>query len=884
MNDQLMDASNKGLLIDLMQYWLAMPAWWITRMLILFHEACAVVLSAVMVGALPNATGFPGWVGPLTSALMGTWYSSAVAIGMLGLGLTLMLMGSGFRLKLVQPRAFVRWSLIMVLLAMAAPSLYATTMQLVTQAPAVLMPPIVAHLPPITASWIAVRTDETVVAPFDPANEAYAARAAVLAVPATASGCATHITSSAVCEHPMYTPMDAVLALWRTDRTSLISGVDGVHQTTPDGTITVQFDGLPPDFAALFYPDSTQPWYGGSFTSDPSGMQKRREALNTASSGTLHAVVGILAALATLMPTLAQALMTVCGALLFLLGIVVAPLGMLGNQRQWVAVVYRSFFQISGWQTVLAVGTNLATYLLFGTPTQLGIAMAYPTMLVVLPLFVWVQWRVLRFAMSLSWQGFAAVRTVVSREPLQRLLGDQPAAATEARVTATGHYTATADPAATQPTMAPSTLLRTTPMLESSAPSSAAHAPSSALPSLINPRGMVMRMQQATQRTVQRVQQLDHQIEVKEARMLRTAEVRTDTQLDRADQAITTMIGGKAIAAGVTYVHENEVTPEWLFAPPPASTSARSTTHAPRAGQPSSTTAPVARRDGDRSRLSSTAPRPSDTPTQELPTRPMPRTARPHAADLPPTQPLVASADRPAMPTAATEATALDTPRELNTAHAAIASVAHAPTPAPASHVTASTPPSAPARSTGMHVPTPPTQELPAAAPIRGSVAPSPARQQPVAHAAAPHTPALVSSAPRGPQRPPTPASVPTNEAGLVSSAAMPPSDPALPPTQPDAPRGQATPVVATATRAPMDEPAAPTVEPAAPTVEARTPQATTRPARSRSRSRVGMPAQGHATPPIIDITKEGQPAQSDPSPPAAAPLIPPRSEQRGRR
>ena len=878
MHDQLMDASNKGLLIDLMQYWLAMPAWWITRMLILLHEACAVVLGVVMAGALPNATlGFPGWVGPLTSTLMGNWYSRAVAIGMLGLGLTLMLMGSGFRLRLVQPRAFVRWSLIMVLLAMAAPSLYATTIQLVTQVPALVMPPIVETLPPITASWITVGQDGEAVQPFDPANQAYARRAAVLAVPATASGCATTVTSSAVCEHPMYTPMDAVLALWRTDRASLISGVDGVNQTTPDGTVTVQFDGLPPDFAAMFYPDSTQPWYGGAFTSDPSGMQKRREALNTASSGTLHAVVGILAAMATLMPTLAQALMTVCGALLFLLGIVVAPLGMLGNQRHWVAVVYRSFFQISGWQTVLAVGTNLATYLLFGTPAERGIAMAYPTMLVVFPLFVWVQWRVLRFAMGLSWQGFAAVRSVVSREPLQRLLGDQPAAATEARVTATGHYTATTDPAATQPTMAPSTLLRDAPLRqESTATERATHSTithtSSALPSLINPRGMVMRMQQATQRTVQRVQQLDHQIEVKEAHMLRTAEVRTDTQLDRADQAITTMIGGKAIAAGVNYVHENEVAPEWLFAPPPASTSARST--APRTERPSSATMPVARRDGDRSRPSSAAPRPTDIPTQELPTRPMPRTARPPAADLPPTQPLVASAGIAATNAPPTEAASLETSR-MPAPMVSTASVAHAPASAPASHVTASTPPPAPARSTRIDVPTPPTQELPATAP---TVATPPARAQTPAPPAAQQTPELASSAPRGPQRPP--ASVPTNGTGLGNSAA-PPSDPVIAPStptaQPETPAGQATPAVATATRASM-------AEPAAPTVEQRTPQATTRPARSRARSRVGMPAQQHPTAPSIDIMNEGRPTQSDPSPPAAAPLIPTRSEQRGRR
>ncbi|GAA5530981.1 hypothetical protein [Herpetosiphon gulosus] len=882
MNDQLMDASNKGLLIDLMQYWVAMPAWWISRMLILLHEACAVVLGVVMAGALPNATvGFSGWVGPLTSALMGNWYSRALAIGMLGLGLTLMLMGSGFQLRLVQPRAFVRWSLIMVLLAIAAPSLYATTIQLVTQVPALIMPPIVETLPPITAAWITVGQDGNPVKPFDPANAAYARRAAVLAVPATASGCATHIASSTVCAHPMYTPMDAVLALWRTDRTSLISGVDGVNQTTPDGTVTVQFDGLPPDFAAMFYPDSTQPWYGGSFTSDPSGMQKRREALNTASSGTLHAVVGILAALATLMPTLAQALMTVCGALLFLLGIVVAPLGMLGNQRQWVAVVYRSFFQISGWQTVLAVGTNLATYLLFGTPTQVGIAMAYPTMLVVLPLFVWVQWRVLRFAMGLSWQGFAAVRTVVSREPLQRLLSDQPAAATEARVTATGHYTATADPAATQPTMAPSTLLRTTPMQESTATGSTAQAPSSthtssALPSLINPRGMVMRMQQATQRTVQRVQQLDHQIEVKEAAMLRTAEVRTDTQLDRTDQAITTMIGGKAIATGVTYVHENEVTPEWLFAPPPASTSARPTAQAPRSGQPSSA-APVARRDGDRSRMSSAAPRPTDAPTPELPTRPMPRTARPPATDLPPTQPLVSSAGRSATSEAATEGAALDAPSESNTAYPSIASIAHAPTPAPAIHATASTPPPALANRTQLDVPTPPTQELPAAAPLRSSVATPPTRAQ----TSAPRTPELTSNAARGPQRPPSPASSPTNGTGQSKSAAPTPvvtSTATSPsPAQPEAPTGQATPAVATATHAPM-------AEPAAPTVEQRTPQTPTRPARSRSRSRVGMPTEAQRNQLRIDITKEGQPAPSDPSPPAAAPLIAPRSEQRGRR
>jgi len=874
MNDQLMDASNKGLLIDLMQYWLAMPAWWISRMLILLHEACAVVLGVVMAGALPNNTvGFSGWVGPLTSALMGNWYSRALAIGMLGLGLTLMLMGSGMRVRLVQPRAFVRWTLIMLLLAIAAPTLYATTIQLVTQVPALVMPPIVETLPPITASWITVGQDGDPVQPFDPANEAYAARAAVLAVPTTASGCTTTVTSSAVCAHPMYTPMDAVLALWRTDRASLISGVDGVNQTTPDGTVTVQFDGVPPDFAAMFYPDATQPWYGGAFTSDPSGMQKRREALTIASSGTLHAVVGVLAALATLMPTLAQALMTVCGALLFLLGIVVAPLGMLGNQRQWVAVVYRSFFQISGWQTVLAVGTNLATYLLFGTPAKLGIAMAYPTMLVVLPLFVWVQWRVLRFAMSLSWQGFAAVRTVVSREPLQRLLSDQPAAATEARVTATGHYTATADPAATQPTMAPSTLLRTTPMQESTTPERATHTASAqasaALPSLINPRGMVMRMQQATHRTVQRVQQLDHQIEVKEAALLRTTEVRTDTQLDRADQAITTMIGGKAIAAGVTYVHENEVTPEWLFAPAAESTSTRPT--APRAGQPNSATTPIARRNGDRAVA---APRPADVPTQELPTRPLPRTARPPAVDRPPTQPFVASAGIAATSSPPTEAASLETSR-MPAPMVSTTSAAHAP--APATTATASTPPPAPAHSTRIDVPTPPTQELPAAAPIRGTVATPPARQQPAAQPVAPHTPELVSSAPRGPQRPPV--SMPTNGTGLGNSAA-PSSDPVIAsstPARPETPAPQATPAVATATRASM-------AEPAAPTVDARTPQATTRPARSRARSRVGMPAQGQPSTPVIDITNEGQPAQSDPSPPAAVPAIPARSGQRGRR
>ncbi|KPL79685.1 hypothetical protein [Herpetosiphon geysericola] len=895
MNDQLMDASNKGLLLDVMQYWLAMPAWWITRMLILMHEACAVVLSVVMRGAFATPeVGLPGWVELLTATLIGTWYSRALALGMLGLGLTFMLIGSGMRIKLVQPRAFGRWTLVMVLLAIAAPSLYGTTIQLITQVPALVMPPIVDRLPPIRAAWITVAQDGDPVAPFDPANPAYASRAAVLAVPPTASSCATMVTSGRSCDHPMYAPLDAVLALWRTDRTSLISGIDGITHATPDGSTTVQLDGLPPDFAALFYPDATQPWYGGAFTTDPSGMQKRREALNTASIGTLHAVAGVLAALATLMPTLAQALMTVCGALLFLLGIVVAPIGMFGNQRHWVAVVYRSFFTISGWQTVLVVGTNLATFLLFGTPDEPGIAMAYPTMLVVLPLFVWVQWRVLRFAMRLSWQGFAAVRTVVSREPLQRLLGDQPAAATEARVAATGHYTATSDTAAMQPTLATTTLARDPqPHVATTALASTqgmTNTPStqtstrSALPSLINPRGLALRMQQTAQRTVQRVQQVDHQIEVTEARMLRSSEVRTDTQLDRADQAITTMIGGKTIAAGVTYAHENEVMPEWLFAPASDPASARSASPSPRVPQ-SHAARPAPKSNG--AGRTTTAERPTETaavsPTQELPTRAAPRSARPPAADQPPTQPLIASAAVSATPTPVTKVVLPDDP--MPAPKATVASTAHGNasgiltsmhTAATAAPITQ---PSA-AQESASVLPTPPTQELPAAAPIRGTVAPPPVRQQTPAQPAAPRTPEVASSAPRGPQRPPAPASVSTNENGLGNSTAT--SIPAAtshtelptPSAQSDASAAQATPAVATATHTPM--------EPAAPMVEPRTPQATTRPARSRSR--VGMPVQGQLSTSIIDITKEGQPTQPTTTPPVDTPLIAPRSENRGRR
>ncbi|MBM7845643.1 hypothetical protein [Herpetosiphon giganteus] len=883
MNDQLMDASNKGLLLDLMQYWLAMPAWWITRMLILMHETCAVVLSVVMRGAFATPeVGLPGWVELLTATLIGNWYSRALALGMLGLGLTLMLMGSGMRIKLVQPRAFGRWTLVMVLLAMGAPSLYGTTIQLITQVPALVLPSIVDRLPPIRAAWITVAQDGDPVAPFDPANPAYASRAAVLTIPPTASSCATMVTSGRSCDHPMYAPLDAVLALWRTDRASLISGIDGITHATPDGSTTVQLDGLPPDFAALFYPDATQPWYGGAFTSDPSGMQKRREALNTASIGTLHAVAGILAALATLMPTLAQALMTVCGALLFLLGIVVAPIGMFGNQRHWVAVVYRSFFTISGWQTVLVVGTNLATFLLFGTPDEPGIAMAYPTMLVVLPLFVWVQWRVLRFAMRLSWQGFAALRTVVSREPLQRLLGDQPAAATEARVAATGHYTATSDTAAMQPTLATTTLARE-PQLHAATTALASTqgtptTPSthtstrSALPSLINPRGLALRMQQTAQRTVQRVQQLDHQIEVTEAHMLRSSEVRTDTQLDRADQAITTMIGGKAIAAGVTYAHENEVTPEWLFAPASDPASARP----PRAPQsrPASPT-----HSGHGAGRTTVAGRPIETPavspTQELPTRAVPRSARPPAADLPPTQPLaaVSATTRQEAGAAASPVVAGDQEGRTtaSAAHADASVIAHSASMAPAATAAPAPPPSA-ARGSAVVLPTPPTQELHAASHQTHTMTPMASRPERVPTASTAATPGMQAPAPMARHQSPTIQPHAATDGSPVATSA-PPTDadptPHAGSAQPQKPsivneaHAQATPAALTepAQSTAVDAPA-PSSPPA---------PASTRPVRSRSR--VGTPPRSVASGVSgIDITENAPRDQhAQPQPPAAA-------------
>ena len=884
MNDQLMDASNKGLLLDFMQYWLAMPAWWITRMLILMHEACAVVLSVVMRGAFATPeVGLPGWVELLTATLIGSWYSRALALGMLGLGLTLMFMGSGMRVKLVHPRAFGRWTFVMVLLAMAAPSLYGTTIQLITQVPALVMPPIVDRLPPIRAAWITVSQDGDPVAPFDPANPAYASRAAVLAVPPIASSCATMVTSGRSCDHPMYAPLDAVLALWRTDRTSLISGIDGITHTTPDGRTTVQLDGLPADFAALFYPDATQPWYGGAFTSDPSGMQKRREALNTASIGTLHAVAGILAALATLMPTLAQALMTVCGALLFLLGIVVAPIGMFGNQRHWVAVVYRSFFTISGWQTVLAVGTNLATFLLFGTPDKPGIAMAYPTMLVVLPLFVWVQWRVLRFAMRLSWQGFAAVRTVVSREPLQRLLGDQPAAATEARVAATGHYTATTDTAALQPTLATTTLARepqgqpvTTPLASTHSTPSTPSSPSSALPSLINPRGLALRIQQTAQRTIQRVQQVDHQIEVTEARMLRTSEVRTDTQLDRTDQAITTMIGGKTIAAGVSYVHENEVKPEWLFAPASEPASARSASPSPRAPQ-SRPASPA--HSGHGAGRTTAAERPTETatvsPTQELPTRATPRSVRPPVADLPPTQPLAASGVTTRQDAVAAVSQSVVGDQEaritFSTAHADTSVMPHGASMAPAATATPAAPPSV-ARGSAVVLPTPPTQELPTAAHEQTHTMAARPERALTANTAA--TPGMHATMAR--HQPPTiqphgATATPMGKPPVATSAPPMDADPA-PRAGSAQPQGIpiATEAHALATPAAPTEPAQPTAvdAPALPLPPA---PASTRPVRSRSR--VGTPqrivASGASG---IDITENAPRDQhAQPQPPAAA-------------
>ncbi|WP_205701476.1 hypothetical protein [Herpetosiphon llansteffanensis] len=889
MNDQLMDASNKGLLLDVMQYWLAMPAWWITRMLILMHEACAVVLSVVMRGAFATPElGLPGWVELLTATLIGNWYSRALALGMLGLGLTFMLMGSGMRAKIVQPRAFVRWTLVMVLLAMGAPSLYGTTIQLITQVPALVLPSIVDRLPPIRAAWITVAQDGDPVAPFDPANPAYASRAAVLTIPPTASSCATMVTSGRSCDHPMYAPLDAVLALWRTDRASLISGIDGITHATPDGSTTVQLDGLPPDFAALFYPDATQPWYGGAFTSDPSGMQKRREALNTASIGTLHAVAGILAALATLMPTLAQALMTVCGALLFLLGIVVAPIGMFGNQRHWVAVVYRSFFTISGWQTVLVVGTNLATFLLFGTPDEPGIAMAYPTMLVVLPLFVWVQWRVLRFAMRLSWQGFAAVRTVVSREPLQRLLGDQPAAATEARVAATGHYTATSDTAAMQPTLATTTLARE-PQLHpasTSLPSTQGmtNTPStqtstrSALPSLINPRGLALRMQQATQRTVQRVQQLDHQIEVTEAHMLRSSEVRTDTQLDRADQAITTMIGGKAIAAGVTYVHENEVTPEWLFAPASDPATARPASQSPRAPQSRSKNPAQGGHGAGRSTAAGRPPEPPVvSPTQELPTRAAPRSAQPPAADLPPTQPLIASGATTRQDAGAAASSVVAGDQEARTT----TSAAHADTSVMPDGVSmAPTATAAPApqpnttRASAVVLPIPPTHELPAGSHQTHTMTPMASRPERVPTASTAATPGMHAPAPMARHQSPTIQPIQPHAAtdGSPVATSAPPTDadptPHAGSAQPQKPsivteaHPQATPAALTkpAQSTAVDAPA-----PSPPTT------ASTRPVRARSR--VGTPqrivASGVSG---IDITENAPRDQhAQPQPPTAA-------------
>ena len=437
MNDQLADASNKGLLLDILHYLVALPMWYITRFIMVVNEACIFLAQALLSTARP-IYGYNGWLNNFSSALINSWYPALFMLAVMLLGVSFIIISTGMNLQLVRPGAFLRWTLIMLLLVQFGATLYVSTITFVVETPNDIMRQLSTTIPSSSAhvlnAWIGGESYK----PFDNEDPDYQARARVFAT-VEPTGCLQTSTTSNQCATPMYIPRDAVFAAWHATPADVIYGTKNVERTTADGPVI--FDGIPPAFDTLFFPDSSQPWYSGSFTNDPNGPQKRRDAMTSASAGTFQAMFGAIFSAATLLPNLSTVTMTISGALLFLMGIFFAPVGLFGKNALWVGVAYKSFFKLAGWQFAISLVSLFFTYFLFGTPNNPGIAFAYPASFIVIPIYMWVHWRAFKFVLGLCWNGFSAVRQVVTGDPSRGMLEEHTSEHSEERVHETGTYT-----------------------------------------------------------------------------------------------------------------------------------------------------------------------------------------------------------------------------------------------------------------------------------------------------------------------------------------------------------------------------------------------------------------------------------------------------------
>ena len=392
MNDQLIDASNKQLLLDIMQYWAAGPLWWVSRMLLWAGGACEWLTDGFI------ATAHRFWLPTLLGWIATNLWVPLLSLAIAGASLTLLLFSVGIKTRWIRLSAIVRWPIILVLFFLTGIPAYVGVETAMQRGPALVVG--LLRVPTLPPSLLTVVIGGESSQPYQGDDPAQRERGRIMRA-VTASG-----------PDQTYTAEDIDRAIWRASVADIAVGGSGVRVDAPDGPVVI--DGLPTDYALLFFPPSTVPWYGGDYATDPNGAVKRQEAVAKGSAGVVSALLGTLGAFAALLPVMIGLIFAASAAGLLLVSAVLAPLGLFGNNSMWVGALLKSWVGLAAWRFAINVASLLLSRLLFGSVESPGLATVWPLAPVFLILYGIAHVRLFKAAWRAVGAAFSPVRTAIA--------------------------------------------------------------------------------------------------------------------------------------------------------------------------------------------------------------------------------------------------------------------------------------------------------------------------------------------------------------------------------------------------------------------------------------------------------------------------------------
>jgi len=379
MNDQMLDAQMKRLLLDVLQFIGVDNLWMLSRMMLMGSG----LLEWIASGIATFAQDF--WLPGILKFISTQIYVQVTIIAFFFLILGLFANGVGARVQWVRPGGFLRWMAILYILVVAGGPVFGLLDEARRKAPGFILSAV--PLPQIPVSAMTISADGAVYRPLDESNPVHAAQARIVAPLRDRNSDGS------------YDVTDIAMATWHATAADVYNGSEAFSIETTNGPVSIE--GLPPAFRSLFFGggDGSLPWYQSDFSTDPNGAQKRAEALTLGRVGTYQAFVGFIASASAFMVALIGFLFTLGTLALYVMFACFAPLGLFGTNGIFVGGIFKGWVWLCAWSIGVTVASRMLTVLLFGVPEALGIATKYPLSLVFCLFYLYLHVRLYK----LSW-------------------------------------------------------------------------------------------------------------------------------------------------------------------------------------------------------------------------------------------------------------------------------------------------------------------------------------------------------------------------------------------------------------------------------------------------------------------------------------------------